>query len=258
MAESNPYRTQWDSYVQAWDRDKIENSSSSKLNWPGDEWAEEVEWSKIFQAMFLDFGAAGWTNCVEIGPGSGKYTDKLLRQSAAQIVAFDISPAYLEVLSKRLAVDLDAGRLHPVLLNGDDASEMLNELKRRQLVRKIDALYSIDAMVHVDFQYLMAYFLTAALCLSNGGRLIMTLPNAVSEFGFEILVEETRKYYPLQGEPSAKFEWLCPEMVQKVLERLGFSVQFLSPFSSIEVDRDLYVVATLVDIERAQRFRESL
>jgi SAM-dependent methyltransferase len=258
MAESNPYRAQWDGYVQGWDRDKIAHSSSSKLNWPGDEWAEEEEWSKIFQAMFLDFGAADWKNCVEIGPGSGKYTDKLLRQSAAQILAFDVSPAYLEVLSKRLASDLDAGRLHPVLLNGDDASEMLNELKRRQLVRKIDALYSIDAMVHVDFQYLMAYFLTAALCLSNGGRLIMTLPNAVSEYGFEILVEKTKMYYPLQGEPSAKFEWLCPEMVQQVLERLGFSVQFLSPFSGIEVDRDLYVIATLVDVERAERFRESL
>jgi cyclopropane fatty-acyl-phospholipid synthase-like methyltransferase len=258
MAESNPYRTQWDSYVQGWDRDKIEHSSSSTLNWPGDEWAEEEEWSKIFQAMFLDFGAADWKNCVEIGAGSGKYTDKLLRQSAAQILAFDISPAYLEVLRKRLAADLDAGRLHPVLLNGAEASEMLNELERRRLVRKIDALYSIDAMVHVDFQYLMAYFLTAALCLSNGGRLIMTLPNAVSEYGFEILIQQTKMYYPLQGVPSAKFEWLCPEMVQQVLERLGFSVQFLSPFSSIEVDRDLYVIATLVDLERAQHFQNSL
>jgi hypothetical protein len=65
-------------------------------------------------------------------------------------------------------------------------------------------------------------------------------------------------YYPLQGVPSAKFEWLCPEMVQQVLERLGFSVQFLSPFSSIEVDRDLYVIATLVDLERAQHFQNSL
>ena len=258
MAEHNPYRTQWDSYVQGWDRDKVAPSSSSKLNWPGDEWAEEEMWSKIFQAMFLDFGAADWKNCVEIGAGSGKYTDKLLRQSAAQIVAFDISPAYLEVLRKRLATDLHAGRLHPVLLNGDEASEMLDELKRRRLVRKIDALYSIDAMVHVDLQYLMAYFLTAALCLSNEGRLIMTLPNAVSEVGFDSLVQDTQIYYPLQGEPSAKFEWLCPEIVRQVLERLGFSVQFLSPFTGIEQDRDLFLVATLVDIERAQRFRKSL
>lgn len=258
MAESNPYRLQWDSYVQTWDRENVSHSSPSKLNWPGDEWAEEEAWSKTFQAMFLDFGAADWKNCVEIGAGSGKYTEKLLRQSEAQIVAFDISPAYLEVLSKRLAADLQTGRLHPVLLNGDEASEMLQELERRRLIRKIDALYSIDAMVHVDLQYLMAYLVTAALCLKNGGRLLLTLPNAVSEVGFDSLVQDTKVFYPLQGEPSAKFEWLCPELVQRVLERLGFSVRFLAPFSGIDLDRDLFVVATLVDIDRAEHFRNKI
>ena len=258
MAESNPYRTQWDSYVQTWDRENGPNSSSSKLDWPGDEWAEEETWSRIFQTMFLDFGAAGWKNCVEIGAGSGKYTDKVLRHSDSQIVAFDISPAYLQVLTKRLAADVQAERLYPVLLNGDDASEMLQELKRRQLIRKIDALYSIDAMVHVDLQYLMAYFLTAALCLNKEGRLIMTLANAVSEAGFAALIQDTKSYYPMQGEPSAKFEWLGPEMVQRVLERLGFSVQFIAPFNSVEQDRDLFVIATLVDMDRAQSFQEAL
>jgi SAM-dependent methyltransferase len=258
MAESNPYRIQWDSYVQAWDRENMPHASTPKLSWPGDEWAEEETWSKIFQTMFLDFGAADWKNCVEIGAGSGKYTDKLLRQSEAQIVAFDISPAYLEVLGKRLAADVQTGRLHPVLLNGNEASEMLKDLKKRGLIRKIDALYSIDAMVHVDLQYLMAYFLTAAVCLNKGGRLILTLPNAVSAAGFASLVQDTKTYYPMQGEPSAKFEWLCPEIVQRVLEQLGFSVQFLTPFSGIELDRDLFVIATLVDIKRAQRFRKAL
>jgi SAM-dependent methyltransferase len=261
MSDANPYRIQWDHYAKNWDQNVNSGDPSSRLAWPGDEWigSDKESWQKIFQAMFLDHGATQWKHCVEIGAGSGKYTELLLRNSEAQIVTYDISPVFLDVLKKRLADDVHAGRVHPVILDATDASEILADLRKRALIRKIDAFYSIDAMVHVDLQHLVVYLMTAALCLRKGGRLMMSLANAVSEEGFDLLIKDAKSCYSLQGMPSSKFEWLCPEIVLGVLERLGFSVQFMSPFSrSVAEERDLWVVATLDDFRRAAGFRTKL
>ena len=113
-------------------------------------------------------------------------------------------------------------------------------------------------MVHVDLQYLIVYLMSAALCLKEGGCLMMTLANAVSELGFKELIEDAKNRYETQDLPGSKFEWVSPEIAQGVLERLGFSVRFLLPFESLEEERDLHLVATLVDPSRAMRFREWL
>jgi hypothetical protein len=44
------------------------------------------------------------------------------------------------------------------------------------------------------------------------------------------VVQKTKMYYPLQGEPSAKFEWLCPEIVQQCSN--GSDSQFNSSLRS--------------------------
>src|ERR1044071_9184121 len=106
-----------------------------------------------------------WKECVEIGPGSGKYTDYLLRNSPTRVIAYEISPDYQEVMKLRLAADIVEGRVEPALIKAENASEILEDLNGRGLIRKLDCLFSIDAMVHVDLQYLASYFLTAALSL---------------------------------------------------------------------------------------------
>jgi SAM-dependent methyltransferase len=255
---NNLYREQWDRYAKMWSPKNIAGNASD-LNWPGDEWGDEQQWLKVFQTMFVNFGAQEWTECVEIGPGSGKYTNYLLRQSAAHITAFDISSAYLEIMKTRLADDVAGGRVDPVVLIGQCPSEILDHLRSQGLIRQLDAFYSIDAMVHVDLQYLMAYFLSAALSLKENGHLIMTLANAISSGGFKSLVAGAKTFYPLQGKPSGKFEWLSPEMVIGILTRLGFSVQFVSPYpQGIEVLRDLHLVATLSDVAKADSFVDAL
>jgi hypothetical protein len=65
----------------------------------------------------------------------------------------------------RLAADIVEGRVEPALIKAENASEILEDLNGRGLIRKLDCLFSIDAMVHVDLQYLASYFLTAALSL---------------------------------------------------------------------------------------------
>jgi hypothetical protein len=175
-AKENIYRLEWDDYAANWRKYIAESRpdlAASKDAWPGDEWGEADSWRKIFKAMFADYGVASWQHCIEIGAGSGKYTEFVLRGSKADVIAFDVSEKFMEVLSDRMKQPINEGRLHTVLLLGEHSNEMFEEINRRGLVRKIDAMYSIDAMVHVDLQYLMAYLVTAALVLKRGGYLIL-------------------------------------------------------------------------------------
>jgi SAM-dependent methyltransferase len=255
MSDANLYRAQWDNYATTWKG----GSQPGEEAWPGDEWGNEERWSRTFKTMFLDYGAREWRNCVEIGPGSGKYTSMLLRNSNSQIVAFDISPAYLEVMKKRLSRDIEEGRLEPALIKAEKPSELLEHLEGLGLVRKLDAFYSIDAMVHVDLQYLVTYFITASLTLKENGLLIMTLANVVSRNGFQHLIDGVKKYYAVQGKPTAKFEYLSPDIIKLVLGEMGFQVDFTSPLgTNIESSPVLFVVARLVDLERAETFRAAL
>jgi SAM-dependent methyltransferase len=258
VSDLNPYRAQWDGYVEQWRRPPQSGDSRTGISWPGDEWGNEELWARIFLVLFGSAGVDQWKHCVEIGPGSGKYTNLVLRNSRASITAFDISPAYLAVLRQRLSAEIAEGRVDPVLIPAERTSELLEHIERKGLARQLDAFYSIDALVHVDLQYLLVYIITAALCLKERGHLILTLANAVSDLGFSHMIETLKFFYPLQGKPSSKFEYTSPEMVRVILERIGFTVQFPAPFSTVEKERDLYLVATLTDPGKADGFRQAI
>jgi SAM-dependent methyltransferase len=254
--KNNIYRRAWDDYAAGWRKYIAESRpdlAACKDAWPGDEWGDEDSCRKIFKSMFADYGVASWKHCVEIGAGSGKYTDFVLGASTADVIAFDVSKKFIEVLSDRMKQSINEGRLDAVLLLGEHSNEMFQEINRRGLVRQIDAMYSIDAMVHVDLQYLMAYLVTAALVLKRGGYLIMTFANALSVHGFEELLDSTSHYYSTQGKPSAKFEWLSADLVRGLLKRLGFVVNFipLGDDQGQAIQRDLYVVARLLNLRLA-------
>jgi SAM-dependent methyltransferase len=261
-ARKNIYRVEWDRYAANWRESLAEmrpDLVASKDAWPGDEWGNEGVWRKVFKSMFEDYGVANWKHCVEIGPGSGKYTDLVLKASTADVLAFDVSKKFLEVLRSRMKWAVEDKRLYPVLLLGKDSSEMFAEIDRRGLVGKIDAVYSIDAMVHVDFQYVMAYLVTAALVLKHGGNIMMTLANALSEWGFEELLSSTSYYYDQQGLPSPKFEWVSVDLIRGVLERLGFTVDFVFPEGGDHAtQRDIYVVARLSDVPASETLRSAI
>lgn len=235
----------WDRYLETW---QLEHNANQNYEWPGDEWGNPQTWADLFSNLFEAAGAADWRHAVEIGPGSGKYTDRLLGESKAEIRAYDVSADFMRVCEKRCAEWIADGRLSLHLIEGKSPSEMLDDLASADLLRKVDAFFSIDAMVHVDLQYLVVYFIVAALSLRKGGRLILTLSNASSEEGFEKLLHDIAWTYPQQADPqgSGKFEWLSPDLVRVILSRLGFEVWMPSGEG-----RDIWLIATLVDLSKA-------
>jgi hypothetical protein len=242
----------WDRYLENW---QLEHNAEGTYEWPGDEWGTPETWAELYANLFETAGVADWWQAVEIGPGSGKYSDRVLRGSNATIRAYDVSADFMKVCERRCAAWIEAGRLSLHLIQGISPTEMLDELADAHLLRKLDAFYSIDAMVHVDLQYLVVYLIVAALSLRVGGKLILTLSNATSEEGFDKLLYDIAWTYPQQADPngSGKFEWLSPDIVRFVLSRLGFEVWMPAGEA-----RDIWLIATLVDVTRASELEARL
>jgi SAM-dependent methyltransferase len=245
--EQSSYGKQWDSYVENWETLRPDDN----LAYPGDEWGFEDMWEKLFEMLFLPAGVQAWERAVEIGPGSGKYTEKVLERSDALVRAYDVSPKFLEVCRDRCASYESRLALTHLELTRPD--ELLIDLADWR--GTVDGFFSIDAMVHVDFQYVIAYLITAAAVLKPRGKLLMTFANAASEKGFEKVIEAIPITWKEQwGERSGKFEWLSPDILDGTLTRLGFD---LDRFDVSENSHYINVVATLVrpeDVEKAKSF----
>src|SRR5438093_1353416 len=141
------YSTFWDQYVQNWEEKN--KRFGTKRRWPGDEWGDSEHWERVFRRLFVGAGVSGWTRAVEIGPGSGKYTEKVLAGSSATVRAYDVSEKFLSVCGTRLKRAIDESRLNLRLLALQAPDELYADLEAAGWTRRVDGFYSIDAMVHV-------------------------------------------------------------------------------------------------------------
>jgi len=235
----------WDDYVKRFPKLKetlYDSERYGHVTWPGDEWGRPDRWQMLFESMFVQQIKTPPVTAIEIGSGSGKYTHLFLEQyPSARVVAMDVSQSYLNVLCKRFADYIAAGRLTTATI-GTKPSTVTDLAKEHGIAPgALDVLYSIDAMVHVDLQYLVAYWMSAQELLKTGGKLIMTVADATREHGFKKLIGDINAFFPAQGRPTSKFEWLSPDLVNHVLGRLGFEVSE-APFP--EPRRDYWFVAT--------------
>jgi SAM-dependent methyltransferase len=172
--------------------------------------------------LFERVGVSDWTRAVEIGPGSGKYTLKVLEASDSVVHGFDVSPEFLSVCATPCREAVDDERLFLHLLEGKWPDEMFGVLTELGWKRTVDAVYSIDAMVHVDLQDMVVYLLTAGAVLKPGGKLILTLADMTTDYGVRKLLEDISMFFG--KDVPGKFEWPSPDAVRNVLPRLGFKV----------------------------------
>jgi SAM-dependent methyltransferase len=253
------YDQLWDVYV-AEAFPKLQQADS-RLVYPGQEWGNEKSWQRIFDKLFVPAGVAQWDAAIEIGGGGGKYTERVLHASdTVRLFGFDVSRNFLDATAARLSDFVEAGRLSLHEIDPVQPDAMFTTLAAQGLARKVDAVFSIDAMVHVDLTYLTTYWMNAALLLKPGGRVLMTLADPTTPSGFQKILRDIRKFYRFQGRICPKFEYLSAEIAGFVLRRLGFEIELLEPWSNHEgrPPRDLYLIARLDRPDQAEAFREAL
>lgn len=228
MTANNPIRNQadfWDHYT---DHDFPARQARSKmsLEMPGDEWMPREFWNKLVPTVLISRLDADEPVLVEIGAGAGKQTKIVLEHKpGAKIYSFDISASFIRSFEKYLG-ETAGDRVEAILL-GKDWRQMLRDLSHRGAAGKVDAFYAFDAMVHVDLQALMAYFITAVHALKPGGFIVMDVADSTSDLGFSKLLNDVKHYYPFHGAPCAKFMFTSPAIIEDILVKLGFTVEFI-------------------------------
>jgi SAM-dependent methyltransferase len=242
-AEGSQFGQAWDRYVESFDAKKAAFAQRERreINVPSDEWGHPEGWRKRAKVLFASrLPDDVPILALEIGPGSGKYT-RLFRElyPNSRVIACDVSAKFLHVLTRENQGAIHSGWLIPELL----------EPKRDCLERaaakhgapgRIDCIFSIDSMVHVGLQYLIAYWISALSLLRPGGLMIMGVADATTEEGYEKLIRDVPTYFSKQGAGAfGQFEWMSADLASQTLERLGFVVKAVPEASR----RDYYFVA---------------
>ena len=214
--------------------------------WPGDEWADQAMREATFDLMTAGLDRSAIRDVVEIGPGSGKYTQMLLDRSTATISAYELSAAFLESLGDRCRPAVDADRLHPRLIAWTDNRALLRDAAAPP--DGADLFFAIDVFLMMDFQSVLTYLISAAAMLKPGGRFFATFAAAESDSGWERLLRDAGRHSAFSSAPSTRFHWVTKAMIEDVLARLGFG-RFscvYGPEGHLDVGR-LYVSADLLN-----------
>lgn len=234
----NVYGRNWDKYVR--ENFPRHKARQPELAWPGDEWGTEASWTRLFEMMIGSKLPADAKKFIEIGPGSGKYTLLTIEHfKSATVLACDVSAAYLDVLKDRCADEIEAGRVRPHFMTPSATALASAATALWGSDPQVDAVISIDAMVHVDIHYITSYCREAAKLLRPGGKVVMTVADATSEGGVNKLIKDIDIYFR-DAEMLGKFEFISPDIVTAVLNKLGFEVELF------RFHRDLGFVATKV------------
>jgi predicted TPR repeat methyltransferase len=229
------YAGDWDEYVKHWEKyAKLEptNKGRTGLVYPGDEWGTEAEWD-AYVASFLQpyLPADGSGTAVEVGPGSGKYTLRVV-DKVERLVCFDVSEKFMEIAASRVKPHQGNCQVRFELLKLSNCYEIRDTLEKQGLLGQVDLFFSVDSMQHVELHTLIAYWINAAESLKVGGHLVMTVATCTTEQGFDRLLSETGWVYG-NIRPSHQFYFLSRELVRYCLERLGFEVMRLEEIRDI-------------------------
>lgn len=211
-------------FASAWDR-YVDAAKRGGQVWPGDDWGEASLWDAWFRRLLLDAGAANWARAVEVGQGTGKYTMRALVAGTREVLACDVSARFLALCGERLDEYVRAGRLHLRQIGERDPDGLRAAVRAHGWDGTVDAVFSIDTLVHLTFTQVVAVMLNAALCLSEGGVLAFTFACGTSMAGMTKLVGDLDRVIREGSDPSTGcFHFVSPEMVRGVAVAMGFDV----------------------------------
>ena len=219
-------------------------AAGASWEWPGDEWADdalrEATWRWI-----ADHRPESMTEVVELGPGSGKYTDYILRRTAARVTAYEISDAFIQCLEQRCADFVAAGRL---VVRRIDWTDNEGLLRRQGRSRDVDLMLAIDVLMMMDFQSALVYLVSAAAMLRPGGRLLATFADGSSRSGLDRMMRDLGRHSATDPAPCTRFHWIDRAMLERILPELGFGPPDIvhGPENGLDIAR-LYVAAELLD-----------
>lgn len=232
-------------------------SAGADWQWPGDEWADadlrEATWRRIVG----DCDPLTLREIVEIGPGSGKYTEMALVRTPAHLTAYEISRAFLDTLAERCADATASGRLDARRIDWTDNEGLLRDYGPR--CGTADLWFAIDVLMMMDFQSALVYLISAASMLRPGGRLVATFADGGTQNGLARMLRDAGRHSAFDPAVCTRFHWIDRSLLEGVLPALGFGKLRIEhgPEDGLD-DARLYVQAELVNAEAGRALAAKL
>lgn len=144
----------------------------------------------LLQLMYLDERLKGIPpgRFIEIGPGSGEVTRRLLRAGWTGTV-FDLSGETIARLRQRFADEIASGRL------ATEQGDFLSFPPPARQDERVDLVISSMVMEHMDEEAERKYMDVAARRLNERGRMIGFVPASPSHWGIEDDIAGHRRRY---------------------------------------------------------------
>lgn len=261
--EPSVYSETWDTYVtkgfpeiqsrpprkpgdlRAW---QVLNTTDTAYEWPGDEWGDAASVAKILGTCVLDHIPADAKDFCEIGSGAGRITAALLEAvPGARVDCFDISAEFLSQVNRRFPDEIAAGQVTTNLIT-NNPKDMYRALDQAGRVRRLDCVYSFDAMVHVELHSVLMYLAVAAAVLRPDGLLTMSVADAANPQGFQKAIFNAPGVFAQGGRAGMHFQFMSPDILATALGAFGFNYETYDCNG-----RDLFFSARLADLNAVER-----
>ena len=240
-------------FARGWDH-YADQAAGRGGAWPGDDWGDAGLWDAWFARLFAPHEVDRWRKAVEIGQGTGKYTQRVLAAGCREVLAADVSERFLELCERRQERWVKERRLHLRRIDERDPRSLPAVVHERGWTGVVDALFSIDTMVHLTWTQVVAILAASTEFLRPGGLAIFSFADCTTETGFHKMLADVKRTLEADGDPATGcFQWVSPSLVRDTAERLGFDVLLCEPDD--QHHRDGHFVGRFTDPERASSAR---
>jgi len=193
----HPNRTLIDKIAQDWKQNEYYDRAEF-ADWLEPFWGEHSDFRRLFNTLDV-------SNLVELACGHGRHTEQILKEDKAtsidKIHLLDINRENIDHCRKRFTGD---DRIRCIENNGSNFRPLAND--------SISAIFCFDAMVHFEYDCVIAYVNDAFRVVKLGGRVLFHHSNYTQGPGNQWI-----------HNPHGRNFMSC-ELFSHVAQRAGFTV----------------------------------
>ena len=214
-----PHNKFWDEYSQSWDEEVKPQIEGDVL---GEEWTSVERTNFIFE-RFAEPYLGPEKRVVEIGPGGGKFSRRLIDR-CGELILVDISEEMLERANSQCGHRARQELVEDGMLEGIESGS-------------VDLVFSYDVFIHLESEEVFRYFAEVNRILRHGGVFSVHTSSFETRWGFYSYLEQIRQTRPVLG---SRYGGRMYPMTSGILQKFGENSGFDTLVSySTPQDKDL-------------------
>ena len=198
----------WDRYSQSWESEVKPRIEGEIL---GEEWTHPERTRFVYERFASPYLSPS-ARVVEIGPGGGKFSRRLVEQ-CRELLLVDISREMLQRANRVIG-----GRAREVLIDDGQIDGVASA--------SVDLVFSYDVFIHLESEEVFRYLAEVNRILKTGGVFSVHTSSFESRWGMHSYFQQVRDHQPLIGQRyGGRMYPMSAGILRRLAEHSGFSVR---------------------------------